>query len=68
MMPLLNELGQKYVGRAKVAKLKMYDNQEIVTKYEIKKTPTLLFLNMGNWFTEWRVKQQKKSLKKISKL
>ena len=47
MIPILNELGRKYAGGVKIAKLNIYDNPEIVEQYNITSTPTLLFYREG---------------------
>jgi thioredoxin 1 len=64
MIPLLNELGRKYAGGVKVAKLNTYDNQRIVTEYEIKKTPTLLFFKHGKLVHRMEGEKTKEDLEK----
>lgn len=64
MIPILNELGRKYAGGVKVAKLNTYDNQRIVTEYEIKKTPTLLFFKNGKLVHRMEGETTKENLEK----
>ncbi|MBS0354190.1 MAG: thioredoxin TrxA [Proteobacteria bacterium] len=46
--PLLDEVAQEYVGKLKVAKLNIDENQETPTRYGIRGIPTLMLFKGGN--------------------
>ncbi|RTL28000.1 MAG: thioredoxin TrxA [Rhodocyclaceae bacterium] len=46
--PILDEVAQEYVGKLKVAKLNIDENQETPTKYGIRGIPTLMLFKGGN--------------------
>jgi len=47
MIPILNELGRRYAGGVKIARLNIYESPKIAEQYNITKTPTLLFYRNG---------------------
>ena len=46
--PVLNDIAQEYVGKLKVAKLNIDDNQLTPPKYGIRGIPTLMLFKNGN--------------------
>lgn len=46
--PILDEISKEYVGRLKVAKLNIDDNQNTPPKYGIRGIPTLMLFKNGN--------------------
>jgi len=46
--PVLEEIAQDYLGRLKVAKLNIDENQATPTKYGIRGIPTLILFKNGN--------------------
>ncbi len=46
--PILDEISKEYVGRLKVGKLNIDDNQQTPTKYGIRGIPTLMLFKNGN--------------------
>ena len=46
--PILNEVAEEYVGRLKIAKLNIDDNQATPPKYGIRGIPTLMLFKNGN--------------------
>ena len=46
--PLLDEIAQEYVGKLKVAKLNIDENQATPPKYGIRGIPTLMLFKGGN--------------------
>jgi len=46
--PLLDELAQEYVGRLKIAKFNIDDNQMVPSRYGIRGIPTLMLFKNGN--------------------
>ena len=48
LTPVVNEVAQKYEGKAKVVKLNVDDNNETAQKYGIKGIPTLILFKDGN--------------------
>lgn len=65
MIPILNELGRKYAGGVKIAKLNIYENPKIVEQYKITKTPTLLFYRDGTVIKRIEGEQKLKELEEI---
>ncbi len=47
MAPLVENLGRKYAGKLKVAKVNVEDNGNLARRYEVRNIPTLLFLKQG---------------------
>ena len=47
MGPVVEELAEKYKGKAKVAKLNIDENQAIAAKYDIMSIPTVIFFKGG---------------------
>ena len=47
MGPVVEELAEKYKGKAKVAKLNIDENQAIAAKYDIMSIPTMVFFKNG---------------------
>src|SRR6266446_10814494 len=45
--PMLDEVADEKVGKLKVAKINMDDNQELATKFGIRAIPTLLLFKGG---------------------
>ncbi len=48
LAPVLDELADEYVGKAKICKLNVDDCPEIANNYGISSIPTLLFFKEGN--------------------
>jgi thioredoxin 1 len=48
LTPVVNEVAQKYEGKAKVVKLNVDDNNQTAQRYGIKGIPTLILFNGGN--------------------
>lgn len=46
--PILDEIGNEYAGKLKVAKLNIDDNQQTPAKYGIRGIPTLMLFKNGN--------------------
>ena len=46
--PVLDEVAREYVGKLKIAKLNVDENQEIPKKYGIRGIPTLMLFKNGN--------------------
>lgn len=46
--PILDEISENYVGKIKVAKVNIDENQETTTKYAIRGIPTLMIFKDGN--------------------
>ena len=46
--PTLEEVAQEYLGKLKVAKVNVDENQEIPRKYGIRGIPTLMLFKNGN--------------------
>lgn len=46
--PLLDEIAQEYIGKLKVAKLNIDENQATPPKYGIRGIPTLMLFKNGN--------------------
>ncbi len=46
--PILDDISKEYVGRLKVAKLNIDDNQQTPPKYGIRGIPTLMLFKNGN--------------------
>ncbi len=46
--PILEDISKEYVGRLKVAKLNIDDNQQTPPKYGIRGIPTLMLFKNGN--------------------
>ncbi|NTV10637.1 MAG: thioredoxin TrxA [Zoogloea sp.] len=46
--PILDEVAKEYVGKLKVAKLNIDENQETPAKYGIRGIPTLMLFKGGN--------------------
>ncbi|HEY3300845.1 MAG TPA: thioredoxin TrxA [Methylophilaceae bacterium] len=46
--PILDEISKEYVGRLKVAKLNIDENQQTPPKYGIRGIPTLMLFKNGN--------------------
>lgn len=65
MIPILNELGRKYAGGVKIAKLNIYENPKVVEQYKITKTPTLLFYKDGTVIKRIEGEQKPKELEEI---
>jgi thioredoxin 1 len=45
--PLLDEIAEEKVGRVKIAKVNVDDNQELATRFGIRAIPTLLLFKGG---------------------
>jgi len=45
--PIVDEIGQEYAGRVKVAKIDVDSNSKIATQYGIMSIPSLLFFKDG---------------------
>lgn len=48
LTPVVNEVAQKYEGKAKVVKLNVDDNNQTAQRYGIKGIPTLILFSGGN--------------------
>lgn len=48
LTPVVNEVAQKYEGKAKVVKLNVDDNNQTAQRYGIKGIPTLILFNGGS--------------------
>jgi thioredoxin 1 len=48
LTPVVNEVAQKYEGKAVVVKLNVDDNNQTAQRYGIKGIPTLILFNGGN--------------------
>jgi thioredoxin 1 len=47
LAPLLDELAEEKIGKVKVAKVNVDDNQELATRFGIRAIPTLLLFQGG---------------------
>lgn len=47
VIPIVDELSNDYIGKAKIAKLNVDENRSIAMKYRVMSIPTVLFFNNG---------------------
>ncbi|MBP9773742.1 MAG: thioredoxin [Candidatus Peribacteraceae bacterium] len=47
MLPIVEELGEKYKGKVKIVKMNVDDNTEVPGKYNIMSIPTFLLIKKG---------------------
>lgn len=50
--PIVDEVAREYVGKAKVGKLNVDDNQEVAMQYGIRSIPALLFFHNGQVYDQ----------------
>ncbi len=63
LTPVLNELATEYVGKAKIAKVNVDDNQELAMEYGITGIPALLFFKSGQLVQQVMGSKSKRDLK-----
>ena len=63
LTPVLNELATEYVGKAKIAKVNVDDNQELAMEYGITGIPALLFFKKGQLVQQVMGSKSKRDLK-----
>ncbi len=51
--PIVHELAEEYVGKAKVATVDVDNNQELATRFGIMSVPTLLIIKGGEIENKW---------------
>ncbi len=47
MLPIVEELGEKYKGKVKIVKMNVDDNTDVPGKYNVMSIPTFLILKKG---------------------
>ena len=61
--PLLDELADEYVGKVKIGKVNVDENQELAAKYNVTAIPTLLLVKNGQVVEQTRGAKSKRDLK-----
>lgn len=46
--PLLEEVAKEYIGKVKIAKVNVDENQDLAKKYNVRAIPTLMLFKDGN--------------------
>jgi thioredoxin 1 len=63
--PTVDALAGEYVGRAKVGKLNVDENQSVTSRYNIRGIPTLLLFKNGEIAQQWVGATSKDAIVKI---
>ena len=69
LAPIIDELAREFIGKAKVGKVNVDQNQQIAERYGIRSIPTLILFNNGTIVEQIVGVQSKEALKaKLAKV